>query len=736
MGIHFDEKKRLFHLYSNTTSYILKTTDDGDLIHLFWGEKLRDPDIEYTRRSSLRAFSPSTHESNVDLSYDTMPMEYPFSGTGDFRNSGFVIRYENGATATELKYKRHSISKGKAALKGLPATYTESVEEAESLLIEMEDHLTGIVVELQYAIFNKADAICRSVRLMNHSQQPVFIESAMSCSLDFPDSGFDMLQLSGSWTRERHVHKRRLQPGSQSIESKRGVSSHMQNPFIALMRPDATEFQGDCYGISLVYSGNFKAEAEVEQFGTTRVTMGINTFNFSWKLNPEESFQTPEAVLVFSSKGLNGLSSVYHQLYRERLCRGKFRDKTRPVLVNNWEATYFDFDETKLLDIAKVARDLGIELFVLDDGWFGKRDEDNSSLGDWFEDRRKLPEGLAGLGKKIRDLGLDLGLWVEPEMISKNSELYKEHPDWCLHIPERRKTESRNQLVLDLSRAEVCDFLIETLSKVFSSTNLSYVKWDMNRNLTEVFSVAYPADQQGEIAHRYVLGLYRVLETLVSNFPNILFESCSGGGGRFDPGMLYYMPQTWASDDTDAIERLKIQHGTSIVYPPITMGSHVSAVPNHQVHRTTPLLTRLHTSMCGNFGFELDLEQLEAREKELVIQHIEIYKDIRALIQFGDFYRLSSPFEDNLTAWMFVNKEQSEAALFYCQVLAQPHAPQQIIRLQGLNGNKDYKLLNYDSFFEAMGYKEIYGGDALMKAGFRITPLMGDFQSALLRFKG
>ncbi len=735
MGIQFEKKRGLFHLTSNTTSYILKKTDDGDLLHLYWGEKLRDPDIGYILRPSLRAFSPSTHTTNAELSFDTLPMEYPFHGTGDFRNPGFTVRYHNGAAATELKYKKHSISKGKAILEGLPATYTRSDEEADSLVIEMEDNITGISVELQYAVFNKIDAICRSVRLANRSRQSMYIENAMSCSVDFQDSEFDMLQLSGSWIRERHIHKRRLQPGSQSIESKRGVSSHMQNPFIALVRPDATEFQGDCYGISLVYSGSFKAEAEVEQFGSTRVTMGINPFNFSWKLNPQDSFQTPEAVLVYSNKGLNGMSSAYHQLYRKQLCRGSFREKTRPVLVNNWEATYFDFDETKLLEIAKIAGNLGIELFVLDDGWFGKRDDDTSSLGDWFEDRRKLPEGLDGLGKKIRKLGLDFGLWVEPEMISKNSELYNEHPDWCLNIPERRKTEARNQLVLDLSRPEVCDWLIDTMSKVFSSTNLAYVKWDMNRNLTEVFSIAYPADQQGEIAHRYLLGLYRVLEHLVKKFPGILFESCSGGGGRFDPGMLFYMPQTWTSDDTDALERLKIQYGTSVVYPPFTMGSHVSAVPNHQVQRVTPLLTRLHTSMCGNFGFELDLEHLSDQEKDIIIQHIKLYKEIRTLIQFGDFYRLSSPFENNLTAWMFVDDRQSEAVLFYCRALAQPHAPQEVIRLQGLDADKDYKLLNYDSFFEVMGYKEIYGGDALMKAGFRVTPMIGDFQSALLRFK-
>ncbi|MGB3721144.1 MAG: alpha-galactosidase, partial [Hyphomicrobiaceae bacterium] len=542
-------------------------------------------------------------------------------------------------TASELVYDSHRIVPGKPKLPGLPATYVERDDEAETLEITMKDPASGLAVVLSYTVFEKWNAIARSARLINNGSTAIEVQRALSMSVDFAHDRYDLLQLSGAWARERYVHRRPLVPGLQAVESRRGSSSHVQNPFVALLERGADEDHGGVYGVSLVYSGNFTAGVEVDQFHSPRLFIGINPFDFGWRLEPGESFQTPEAVLVFSAEGLGGMSRKYHDLYRSRLCRGTFRDKTRPILVNNWEATYFNFDADKIEAIARAGKELGIELFVLDDGWFGKRDSDNSSLGDWFVDRRKLPNGLEDLVQRVRNLDMQFGLWFEPEMVSPDSELYRAHPDWCLHIEGRRRTEARQQLILDLSREDVQDYIVKTISGILSSAPITYVKWDMNRNMTEIGSAKLPPERQRETAHRYMLGLYSVLDRITSAFPHVLFESCSGGGGRFDPGMLYYMPQTWTSDNTDAISRLKIQYGTSIVYPVSAMGAHVSAVPNHQVGRVTPLETRGHVALSGNFGYELDLTKFTEEEKEIVKAQIALYKEIRHLVQFGDFYR-------------------------------------------------------------------------------------------------
>lgn len=527
---------------------------------------------------------------------------------------------------------------------------------------------------------------------------------------------------------ERNVLRRPLTMGLQAVDSKRGSSSHQHNPFMALVRKGADEDQGEVYGFSLVYSGSFLANVEVDQYRTTRVTMGLNPFDFSWLLQPGASFQTPEAVMVYSSEGLGGMSRTYHRLYRTRLARGEYRDQERPVLINNWEATYFDFNADKIESIARKGKELGIELFVLDDGWFGKRDDDNSSLGDWFVHREKLPGGLRDLAERVTGLDMRFGLWVEPEMVSEDSDLYRAHPDWCLHVPDRRRSAGRNQLILDYSRDDVCDAIIGMLSEVFTSAPITYVKWDMNRNMTEIGSALLPPERQRETAHRYMLGLYRVLETLVTAFPHILFESCSGGGGRFDPGMLHYMPQTWTSDNTDAVSRLKIQYGTSIVYPVSSIGAHVSAVPNHQVHRTTPLETRGHVAFAGNFGYELDLTAFTEEEDAVVRGQVAYYKEIRPLVQFGDFYRLLSPFEGNETAWMFVSPDRSEAFAAYYKVLAEPNAGYRSIRLKGLNPEADYRIAGLDG---------AVGGDELMRAGLAVPQelLFGDFQSQVWRIR-
>lgn len=728
MTVHYDEKQQTFHLQTNRTSYVIEIAKDGYLTHRYWGERLRRYAGAIPLRYMDRAFSPNPVPADRTFSLDTLPQEYPAYGNTDFRTPAYQIQLDNGSTITDLRYREHRIVAGKPKLPGLPATYVENDEEADTLEIELYDELLGLTVTLSYTVFNELDAITRSVRLENRGNRELKLLRAASISVDFADDGYDMVHLAGGWANERNVLRRPLTMGLQAVDSKRGSSSHQHNPFMALVRKGADEDQGEVYGFSLVYSGNFLANVEVDQYRTTRVTMGLNPFDFSWLLQPGESFQTPEAVTVYSNEGLGGMSRTYHRLYRTRLARGEFRDKERPVLINNWEATYFDFNADKIESIARKGKELGIELFVLDDGWFGKRDDDNSSLGDWFVHREKLPGGLRDLAERVTGMDMRFGLWVEPEMISVDSDLYRKHPDWCLHVPDRRRSAGRNQLILDYSRDDVCDAIIGMLSEVLSSAPVTYVKWDMNRNMTEIGSALLPPERQRETAHRYMLGLYRVMETLVTAFPHILFESCSGGGGRFDPGILHYMPQTWTSDNTDAVSRLKIQYGTSIVYPASAIGAHVSAVPNHQVHRTTPLEMRGHVAFAGNFGYELDLTAFTEEEDAIVRAQVEYYKEVRPLVQFGDFYRLLSPFEGNETAWMFVSEDRSEAFAAYYKVLAEPNAGYRSIRLKGLDPDADYQIDGLDS---------PVGGDELMRAGLAVPQelLFGDFRSKVWRIR-
>ena len=567
MSINYNENFKTFHLRTKNTSYVLKVMETGHLSHLYWGRKLKADNLEYfVRRRGFGSFVADT-DNISGFQLELIPQEYPTFGATDLRSPSLEFQYEDGTSATDLRYKSHRIYEGKQRLSGLPAVYVESEEEATSLEITLVDSLKNLEVILTYNVFENFDAITRSLKIVNNSDEKINIERVLSANVDFTTDEFDFIQLSGSWGRERHILRNPLRSGSQAIESRRGASSHAQNPFMALCSKDANEEYGEVYGFSLVYSGNFLANVEVDMYRNARAQIGINPFDFKWLLESKEEFQAPEAVLVYSSKGLNGMSQIYHNLYRKRLCRGIYRDKVRPVLINNWEATYFDFNEVKIKEIAKEASKLGMELFVLDDGWFGNRNDDKSSLGDWFVNEGKLKGGLSKLAKDINNMGLEFGLWFEPEMISTISKLYEKHPNWCIHIPGRTRSQARSQLILDLSRKEVCDYIIESVSKILESANISYVKWDMNRNMTEVGSLGLTSERQRETAHRYILGLYRVMEEITSRFPNVLFESCSGGGGRFDPGILYYMPQTWTSDDTDAIERLKIQFGTSMVYP-------------------------------------------------------------------------------------------------------------------------------------------------------------------------
>ncbi len=678
--VTYNEKDNIFNIKTPNTSYILAVFEDKYLINPYYGKKID----EYKLDIDNFPVKPQAFSSKNGL----LPMEYPCYGGGDFRTPALDAEYENGSSVTRLEYEDYAIFKGKRQLSGLPATYIEKENEAETLEITLCDKLTGLKVILSYTAFSGLDAIAKSVRIINCGTQVINLKSAVSSTVHLFDSDFDFVHLEGAWARERHIEKRPLMSGIMQVDSKRVSSSHFHSPFLALARKNATETEGEVYGFSLLYSGNHIEQTEVDPFGTTRVNVGINPFGFGWRLEPNEEFQTPEAVLTYSDKGFGAMSRTYHTLYRTRLVRGKFRDIERPVLINNWEATYFDFNEEKIINIAKKAKSVGVELMVLDDGWFGKRNKDNCSLGDWVVNKEKLPDGIDGLAKKIEALGMKFGLWFEPEMISPDSDLYRSHPDWCIHIEGREKTLSRNQLVLDLSRQEVRDYIVEVVSGILKSAPVSYVKWDYNRNITEPGSAKLPPERQQELAHRYVLGIYEVLERITTAFPDVLFEGCSGGGGRFDAGMLYYFPQYWTSDDTDAVERMYIQYGTSMTMPTATMGAHISAVPNHQLGRTTPLETRGNVAMAGQLGYELDLNTLSDEEIEIVKAQIEKYKEIRKTVHYGDMYRLKSPFEGRNCAWEFVKDEK--VVLMYYTMFTRCSIEKTCVKLQGLCETAEY----------------------------------------------
>lgn len=727
MSIIYNPDKKSFHLQNDYISYVLCIEEDRYLAHSYWGKKIKNyvQTGNYPRRDL--SFSPNpSHYEGREFSLDTLPQEYPGNDTGDFRESAFEFEYEDGTTVTQLEYKDFKIIPGKKKLKGLPATYIKEEKEAETLEITLIDSYSNTEVILSYTIYENRPIITRSTRFVNKGNQIVKINKAMSVSVDFIESDFEMIQLPGSWGRERHIVRTPITRGVHVLDSKRGTSSHVYQPFVALVNPTTDEMHGEVFGFHFIYSGEFVSKVEVDPYNQTRVLMGINPEHFSWNLKPDEEFQTPEVVLVYSENGLNAMSQSLHKLYQERLIRGVHQFEERPILINNWEATYFDFTEDKILSLADEAKDLGIELLVLDDGWFGKRNDDNSSLGDWFVFEEKLPNGLDTLAKKVKEKGLKFGLWFEPEMISEDSELYRAHPDWCIHVPGRTRSRGRNQYVLDFSRKEVRENIFNQICEIMDKVPLDYVKWDYNRNMTELGSAAKSINQK-EVAHRYILGLYEFLEKLITRYPNILFESCSGGGGRYDPGFLYYMPQTWTSDNTDAVERLKIQYGTSLVLPISSMGSHVSAVPNHQVNRITSMKMRGDVAMAGNLGYELDLTKLSDEEKAQVEEQTSFYKRHRKLIQFGNFYRILSPFESNEASWIFVDEEKNEAIYFYYMVLNSPQKPNKRIKFVGLDPEKVYRV---------EGFNEPIGGDELMNQGIFIDPeLSSDFQSKRIYLK-
>lgn len=712
--IEYQEDLSLFHLKSRDFSYILQVLDEGYVVHRYFGKKIKrfSPDNKITYLD--RAFSPNPTSQDRTFSLDTLALEYSSNGLGDFRTSAIEVRNAKG-TALDLRYQGHRIYKGKKELAGLPASFGNE-EQVETLEVDLYDQLTEVTVTLTYSLFEEANFLARSA-LIQTGKQAIQLEKALSLTLDLPHKDFTIHSLTGRYGFEKEWTQTPLTQGRYSVGSIRGASSHSRTPFIALADPATTEDQGDIYSAQLVYSGNFTAFVETTAIQTSRLGIGLNDEHFSWHIEAHSQFQTPEALLSYTDQGFTGLTRDNQGFARQHIARGKWAQKERPILINNWEATYFHFTEDKILELAQSAKEAGIELFVLDDGWFGKRNSDTCSLGDWVENRDKLPSGLAGLGKKINDLGLAFGLWFEPEMVSEDSDLYRAHPDWTIQISGRGHTYSREQLVLDLSKQEVCDYLIEAVSAVLESAPISYVKWDMNRNITNI--PEHQANhEKHEFYHRYILGLYQVLEELNQRFPDILFESCSGGGGRNDLGMLYYMPQAWASDNTDAIGRLSIQEGTGLIFPAISVGSHVSAVPNHQTGRVTPLATRGHVAMLGNLGYELDLHALPERKLEQIAQQVETYKSIRKTVQFGDYYRLKKT--DNTYAYTYVNDDKSQVVFTFVKVLSQPEAPLIQVKLKGLNPEARY----YSKELGASFY-----GDELMNIGITIPPVQKDYYS-------
>ena len=712
--IEYQEDLSLFHLKSRDFSYILQVLDEGYVVHRYFGKKIKrfSPDNKITYLD--RAFSPNPTSQDRTFSLDTLALEYSSNGLGDFRTSAIEVRNAKG-TALDLRYQGHRIYKGKKELAGLPASFGNE-EQVETLEVDLYDQLTEVTVTLTYSLFEEANFLARSA-LIQTGKQAIQLEKALSLTLDLPHKDFTIHSLTGRYGFEKEWTQTPLTQGRYSVGSIRGASSHSRTPFIALADPATTEDQGDIYSAQLVYSGNFTAFVETTAIQTSRLGIGLNDEHFSWHIEAHSQFQTPEALLSYTDQGFTGLTRDNQGFARQHIARGKWAQKERPILINNWEATYFHFTEDKILELAQSAKEAGIELFVLDDGWFGKRNSDTCSLGDWVENRDKLPSGLAGLGKKINDLGLAFGLWFEPEMVSEDSDLYRAHPDWTIQISGRGHTYSREQLVLDLSKQEVCDYLIEAVSAVLESAPISYVKWDMNRNITNI--PEHQANhEKHEFYHRYILGLYQVLEELNQRFPDILFESCSGGGGRNDLGMLYYMPQAWASDNTDAIGRLSIQEGTGLIFPAVSVGSHVSAVPNHQTGRVTPLATRGHVAMLGNLGYELDLHALPERKLEQIAQQVETYKSIRKTVQFGDYYRLKKT--DNTYAYTYVNDDKSQVVFTFVKVLSQPEAPLIQVKLKGLDPEARY----YSKELGASFY-----GDELMNIGITIPPVQKDYYS-------
>ena len=710
MPIFIDDKEKIFTLQTANSSYQMKVSEYGLLLHTYYGKPIPIEDMSYTFTGDCLSFSPydALPEDRWDPhSVDILPQEISTFGNGDFRESALNVRQADGSLGLELRYHSYSFESGKYSLEGLPAFYGDN---AQTLIITLKDKIYDIYVHLYYGVMSEYDLITRAVKIENKTDKAINVEKAM-ISLDFSYGDYDLVTFHGKHMKERTFQRSEIIYGTTSVCSTRGASSHMQNPFAILCDKNANEEYGDVYGFALVYSGNFLISASKAQSKSTRVNVGINPENFNFVLQGGESFTTPEVAMVYSSQGFGHMSRCYHKAIRNNLCRGKYKTARRPILINNWEGTYFDFNADKLVSMAQDASKLGVELFVMDDGWFGKRDDDRSGLGDWTPNEKKLQGTLANLANRITDTGMKFGIWFEPECISQDSDLYRAHPDYAFQMPNRTPSLSRHQLILDMSRKEVRDNIYDQLAAILNSANISYVKWDFNRHISDLYSVALPKEKQGEVFHRYILGLYELLERITSSFPDILFESCSGGGGRFDCGMLYYMPQVWTSDNADAIDRLKIQYGTSFAYPVSTMGAHVSVCPNHSNARVTPLKTRGDVAYFGTYGLELDVNKLTTEEKEEIKRQIVEFKKYYELIQRGDYYRLIAPYpnEESLyCAWETVREDKEEALVLAVRYESDACTAPEFVRLKGLNPDMWYRI---------NGSEEKYLGSALMNIG-------------------
>lgn len=710
-------KDKIFNLETENTLYQMKVDRFGVLNHLWYGEKT-DCCMDYLLDYPDAGFSGNIYEAENERTYslNTLPQEYSTSGVGDFRISAISVTHEDGSNALDLRVREYQIKKGKYEIPGLPAVYAKE-DEAETLEITLKDTATEAEVILKYGVFEKEDVITRSVVVKNSGKTPIVINKVHSMCLDIPYGDWEWMHFYGRHTMERQAERVPVLHGISESSSSRGTSSHHQNPAVLLCEKDCTETNGHCIGAALMYSGGFQAQVEKDQLEQVRLVMGIHPDTFEWTLEAGEAFYTPEVILSCSTTGFAKLSQNFHHIIRNHVCRGTYQLSSRPVLINNWEATYFDFNEEKILNIARQASKLGIDMMVLDDGWFGKRDDDCSGLGDWFVNEKKLNGGLKALVEKINAMGMKFGLWFEPEMVSEDSDLYRNHPDWAIQIPGRKPMRSRYQLVLDMSNPEVVDYLYGVMSAILRENHIEYVKWDMNRSISDWYTATLSRGRQMEMPHRYVLGLYELLEKLTSEFPDVLFEGCSGGGGRFDAGMMYYCPQIWCSDDTDAHERTFIQYGTSFFYPTSTVGSHVSAVPNHQTGRITSIETRGVVAMAGSFGYELDLNQLSEEEKAVVAKQVTHYKEYQSLIYNGDYYRLANPFEDGMSAWSWISEDKKTILVQGVLFRAKPNVLRKTLRLMGLEAKKNYKIA---------GTEEMYTGVALMSGGVLLQRAVGD----------
>ena len=717
-------KDRVFTLNTKNTTYQFMADKYNNLLHLYYGRKTAGC-MDYLLVYKDCGFSPNPAyvEKDRTYSFDILSQEFPVRGNGDFRSPCFDVKYSDTSWGVDLHYKSHKIINKKYTIPNLPCVYQNEGDNAQSLEITLFDEISKIEVRLLYGVLPNIDIITRSVVVKNCGLNAFTVEKLQSACLDFVAGDYDFIKFYGRHALERNFERSEIGHFSSSVQSRRGTSSHQYSPFVIVAQKDATENFGDCYGLNFVYSGGFKAEAEKDQFMQTRIQMGLNDEMFSYNLKPSEEFFAPEVILSFSNCGFSKLSQNFHKCIKNNICRGKFKNAIRPILLNCWEASYFDFDANSILELAKEASKLGIEMLVLDDGWFGNRNDDNSSLGDWFVNEKKLGTSLKEMVKNINALGLKFGIWFEPEMISEDSELYKKHPEYVLQFKDRKAVRGRNQLVLNFSNKKVVAEIFKQMCAVLDSANIEYVKWDFNRSICDVFDAEI--ENQGMVLHNFVLGLYSLLERLTQKYPNILFEGCSGGGGRFDCGMLYYTPQIWLSDNTDAVDRTYIQYGSSFGFPLCTMGSHVSICPNHQTGRTVPMKTRGVVATSGTFGYELNLCKISAEEKCQIKEQIKTFKKYAFLIQNGEYWRLSSPFEKAVVAWQIISEDKTEFLLNYVVKETHGYMPNIYIKLCGLKSGTFYKEQNSGKIFPA---------DALMQVGFPITQINQIYQAEILHF--